>query len=378
MVYVRPRPYKKNGIVKGWEVDITIHFADGLPPHRVRKKSPMRTEKQSIEWGHRLGVTLAKQGRPDATPQPPAPPPSPLFKDFVKTYLRDWVLEQNSAPSTYRLREQELERYFMPRFGELRLTDITAERIAELRASLRLTQWGTLRGAKQKNSIICLLGHMLQKAKDWGLLSTPLPKLPERAKQPKTEIEIYTDEELDRLLAAAEGAHHLMILLGCDAGLRVAEMMGLRWSDLDLKQRRMMVRQQDNEREVTSPKGKEPRPIPLSRRLAAALKGAKHLGERVLVSREGVPVARKEIAKWLRRIEKKAGVISKSPHKLRHSFASRLLRSGAPMTAVQALLGHRSMATTLRYLHLHPGDIEAAIEKLSGEMPEKKQGEEET
>jgi site-specific recombinase XerD len=124
---------------------------------------------------------------------------------------------------------------------------------------------------------------------------------------------------------------------------------------------------------VTPPKSKKPRAIPLSDALFEALSVGQHLGERVLMY-DGKPVTRGQIANWLRVAERRAKVIGAlSPHKLRHTFATRLLSKGANVKAVQALLGHSSLQTTMAYLHLLPGETETAIRKLSGDKPETKE-----
>ncbi|MEK7133980.1 MAG: tyrosine-type recombinase/integrase [Patescibacteria group bacterium] len=53
------------------------------------------------------------------------------------------------------------------------------------------------------------------------------------------------------------------------------------------------------------------------------------------------------------------------PHTLRHTFASQLAMKGAPIPVIQALLGHSSVSTTMRYSHVAPSSLRSAIEMLS-------------
>jgi hypothetical protein len=62
---------------------------------------------------------------------------------------------------------------------------------------------------------------------------------------------------------------------------------------------------------------------------------------------------------------KKAGIQNASWHTLRHTTASRLIMAGAPLPTVKEVLGHRDIQTTLRYAHLAPSHIQAAMEKGS-------------
>ena len=61
----------------------------------------------------------------------------------------------------------------------------------------------------------------------------------------------------------------------------------------------------------------------------------------------------------------KAGIQNKSWHTLRHTTASRLVMAGVPLPTVKEILGHRGIQNTLRYAHLAPSHIQAAIEKSS-------------
>ena len=65
------------------------------------------------------------------------------------------------------------------------------------------------------------------------------------------------------------------------------------------------------------------------------------------------------------RVRKKAGLRKIGWHTLRHTFASHLVMRGVPLTAVQMLMGHSSVNTTMRYAHLAPSTLRAAIDLLN-------------
>lgn len=98
-------------------------------------------------------------------------------------------------------------------------------------------------------------------------------------------------------VAAHDGAMpRLIVLLGGDAGLRCGEMMALEWTDLDLSKRQLTVARSDWKGHVTAPKGGRIRHVPLTTRLADALREARHLrGTRVLLDADRKPLTQKVV-----------------------------------------------------------------------------------
>lgn len=141
------------------------------------------------------------------------------------------------------------------------------------------------------------------------------------------------------------------------SGLRVAELCGLRRSDVDVAGRRVVV----------WGKGAKQRRVPLSPPSAEALR-------RWLTVRHDVVPAEGEHARAMfanergrrltprdvRRIVDRRAAQPTHPHALRHSFATHLLDGGADLRAVQELLGHADVATTQRYTHVSKQRLRAA------------------
>ena len=96
--------------------------------------------------------------------------------------------------------------------------------------------------------------------------------------------------------------------------------------------------------------------MPLTVELATELQGHRQLPA-ALVFTDANGVRRKHAQVWrmLGRLAKRSGLERIRPHDLRHTFASQLVSSGAPIAAVQQLLGHADIQTTMRYAHLAPG-----------------------
>jgi site-specific recombinase XerD len=107
------------------------------------------------------------------------------------------------------------------------------------------------------------------------------------------------------------------------------------------------------------------RAIPLSPETVQLLKRHRHLrGELVFCARDGRMLVKTECKHPLWRACKRAGLRRIGWHVLRHTFASHLVMRGAVIKAVQELLGHSSITTTMRYAHLSPDARRAAIELL--------------
>jgi integrase/recombinase XerC len=137
------------------------------------------------------------------------------------------------------------------------------------------------------------------------------------------------------------------------AGLRVSELVGLDWPDIDLSARVLRV----------MGKGSKERMVPFGRPAAEALRHWLEVWEGVRsASEEGEPVflnhaggrltdrsVRRVIDRWVDIAAVARGV---HPHTLRHTFATHLLESGADLRAIQELLGHSSLSTTQKYTHL--------------------------
>jgi integrase len=184
---------------------------------------------------------------------------------------------------------------------------------------------------------------------------------------PKKTMGFHDFEEYERLLTVApkRGATYLMVLLGGDAGLRLGEIVALEWRDVDLSARRLAVQRSDWLGHVTVPKGGRTRRLPMTQRLTAALKQARHLrSDRVLCLPDGAPMTRDRVIKAIRSAQRVAAVNVAGVHVLRHTFCSHLAMRGAPARAIQELAGHADLSTTQRYMHLSPAATEDAIRLL--------------
>lgn len=130
----------------------------------------------------------------------------------------------------------------------------------------------------------------------------------------------------------------LIVLLGGDAGLRCGEMMALEWTDVDLSKRQLCVQRSDWKGHVTVPKGGRLRYVPLTIRLAAALRDHRHLrGKRVLCGADASALRQREVQGLVLRAARRANLANGGVHILRHTFCLHLAMRGAPGRAIQEL-----------------------------------------
>ncbi|HET6850617.1 MAG TPA: tyrosine recombinase XerC [Gaiellales bacterium] len=150
----------------------------------------------------------------------------------------------------------------------------------------------------------------------------------------------------------------LELLYGC--GLRASEACSLRVRDVDLDGRRVRV----------TGKGDKQRVVPLGGAALEAIReyvrhGRPRLAGEVasqslFVSIRGRPLAPSDVRRALASALRREGLPSRSPHALRHSFATHLLEGGADLLSIQELLGHASVATTQVYTHVSVRHLKTA------------------
>jgi len=270
------------------------------------------------------------------------------------------------SPSTQRSYEQILRVHLVPFFGDRDLRSLTAEDGAAYR-SARLE---TL-SAKTVVNHLGVLSSMLEKAVVWGYAEHNIARGIERPRVPPPRVRFWIRAQSSRFLVACEAVAPdwlAFFLTALRTGLRLGELIGLRVRDVLLDGvGRVDVRRSVHRGIEGAPKSGRARQVPLTPRLKGVLEArvegvsANALvfpGARGFLSRDQV-----KHAFW--RATEAAGLERIRIHDLRHSFASQLVIAGEPLLAVQQLLGHADLRTTMRYAHLAPdgmGDVVAVLD----------------
>jgi len=202
-----------------------------------------------------------------------------------------------------------------------------------------------------------------------GVITVNVARLVRTPKAPRTLPDVPSAEQVNTLLDAiaagrierphpARDRAIFEILYGC--GLRISELAGLTFEDLDRGEGWLRVRG----------KGRKERQVPLTRKAAEALE--KYLTERSVVPGEQAVFLnhhRRPLSdRGMRGIVKfyatlLAGDSSLHPHSFRHAYATHLLADGADLRAIQELLGHARLSTTQKYTQVSLTDLMAVYDK---------------
>jgi integrase len=341
-------------------VDITLPLPNGSR-YRERKLVSESSKSAARHWGQERERHLLQHG-PPITPKE-----VPTLEQFAPRFVDGHVRANRHKPSGVATVQSIVKWHLVRTLGPKRLDAITNEQVQRLKLAM------ADRAPKTVNNVLTVLSTMLKKAVEWGELDR-LPCTVKLLPNPKKTMGFHDFDQYERLLSVARrrGADtYLMVLLAGDAGLRLGEIVALEWRDVDLPARRLTVQRSDWCGHVTVPKSGRPRRLPMTQRLTAALKAARHLrGGRVLCLPDGSAITRDRVIKAIRTAQRVAGLSESGVHLLRHTFCSHLAMKGAPARAIQELAGHADLTTTQRYMHLSPAATEDAIrlldERLAG------------
>lgn len=168
---------------------------------------------------------------------------------------------------------------------------------------------------------------------------------------------ILPEADVQRMMALEENPRNsAMLRLLYAGGLRVSELCGLTWQDMQPRGEAGQV--------TVFGKGGKTRAVLLSASTWKELMGIRAGAastDPVFLSRKGGALDPSQVMRIVRAAARRAGIEANvSPHWMRHAHASHALDRGAPIHLVQATLGHSSVATTGRYLHARPTESSAS------------------
>lgn len=276
--------------------------------------------------------------------------------DIVKSYTRYLKLERNYSPNTLAAYQNDLS--WLLSFceqQEMNPLDMQLEDLQHFAVQLHEHQIGPTSQARILSGIRSFYKYLLLS----GEIEQDPTELLESPHLGERLPEVLSTDEIDQIqksidLSKPEGQRNktiIEVLFSC--GLRVSELVNLKLSNLYLEEGFVRV----------MGKGSKERLVPISSKAIRELKYwfvDRNLmkiqqGEEdyVFLNRRGKHLTRTMILIMLKRQAVAAGITKTiSPHTLRHSFATELLKGGADLRAIQAMLGHESIGTTELYMHI--------------------------
>jgi len=275
-------------------------------------------------------------------------------------------------PSTYWVYHGYIENHIRPHFIDMRCDRLTQGAIQTF-VSNKLESGLS---AATVQSVFNFLKNGLGEAVSSGIFRVSFPR------RSSSKVEVLTIDEqrrLEAVVAASNDINRVGIILCLYTGIRVGELCGLMWQDIDFDGKQMHVRRtmqrikskEDSKKTAISfltPKSKSSqRSIPLPAFLLSILKEfkAKGMGEYIL-SRNGHAVEPRVMQYRFQRILKLAEIKPRSFHITRHCFSVRALENGFDIKTLSEILGHSSPVVTLKkYSHVLDEHKRKSMESLA-------------
>lgn len=281
---------------------------------------------------------------------------SVTFVEWMEMYLK--ADEAKLKMSTQKLYERYLNNYIKPFFGNIALRKMNTDILQEFVNSLSELAPSTIKG------VFSFLRETLKKANKENLISSiwlnvELPKLE------KHTTEVFTRDEQKRIENAIhleENPNGIGVLVCLYAGLRIGEVCGLKWQDIDFEDgtitvnrtiQRMTVDGKSILTEMTPKSSTSKRKIPIPSLLLNKLSEVKKNSEFSYVLSTKSHIMDPRVFQYqYKKLLKNAGVRYSNFHTLRHTFSVRALELGFDIKTLSEILGHADAAVTLKtYAH---------------------------
>lgn len=273
------------------------------------------------------------------------------FADASAEWLRYVQHDRDVKPSTlseYRHMAKRLDRTF----GETSIERIAAEDIERWRAGLSCSN------RTSQKYLIVLNGIFKRAMKVYGLPSNPMALVERPRVRHSSEIDVLSASEVRALVRETSTEQHkALILTAAFTGLRMGELLALRWGEVDFAAETIRVVRSFTIGGESSPKSGKPRSVPMVREVATALA---RLGQRehftgdddlVFAGVTGRHVDSKDVRAEYKAALTRAGLRNLRFHDLRHTFGTRAVEQAESILELKEWMGHANVQTTMRYLH---------------------------
>jgi integrase len=291
----------------------------------------------------------------------------------VGGYLDRWLtaIRDTIRVGTWKQYEMIVRLHIKPSLGSVRLEKLNALQVQ----SFYRERLDAGLSPRRVQYVHVTVRKALKDAVRWRLVPYNVADAVTPPRPTKPEITPLTAEQVKMLLAAARGRKlEALYIVAVTTGMRIGEMFGLKWSDVDLEAGVLRVRRTAAaDGTVNAPKtSSSKRTVRLSGLAIRALSGHPRTAEWVFASAAGTPIGICNFHKnsW-RPLLTRAGIPHRRVHDLRHTAATLMLSRGVPVKVVSEMLGHADVSTTLSiYAHVLPdmqGSAASAMDDLLSE-----------
>ena len=273
--------------------------------------------------------------------------PSPItFRELCRSYVENHL---PSLSSGTQLNYRGHIEVMLETLGHLRLNAIDNAALAHLRASLLRRRLKSCTVRRYLTTLSSIFTHAVVH----GMIEAGrLPKVDKRAlREARPRDRHLTREEYWRLYQRAAPHLQPIIELAVETGMRLNEVLGLRWASVDLDRREVRL-------EVT--KNNQTRTVPLSDAAVAVLAAAERASEFVFTN-PNTGTRYCDVWHAFRRACERADLEDFRFHDLRHTFASWAVQSGMDLYRLSKILGHSNVSMTSRYAHLSTQHLHEAV-----------------
>ncbi|PRP97659.1 Tyrosine recombinase XerD [Enhygromyxa salina] len=350
-----------------WMVHIEHTWPDGRK-QTIRKVSPVQTKRGAEQYERELRSQLVSGQWKGAKQQ------TPTLEGFTEEFLAYQATV--NKPTELSKKRGIILHHLIPAFGKRPLDQIDARAIDAYKAKKleQLSRRGKPFDPKTVNHHIKVLGRMLRVAHKWNLLHE-VPQIG-KLKERKSDFDFLDFEETEAFIAAAaehSPEWHPFVVVAIRTGLRVGELVALRWrEDVDLNRGRVRVQRSYHPKNgFRTTKNDKIRELPLTWDAVEALEVQRSRvdGELVFPGPNGGVTYANPCNDALEEIATAIDMRPIHNHGLRHTFASHAVMRGIPISQVQQWLGHGSILMTMRYAHLARGFGDDLIGRLAPDRP---------
>jgi integrase len=276
------------------------------------------------------------------------------FKDLMDKYMKEHSALYKAKTS--HIRDKSIIAHLNLKFGEMFLTEITTAMISEYKTQRKIDG----ASARTINYELTLMSHAYNLAiKEWEWVKDNPVKRVKKEKLNNTIERWLTQDEEERLMKASPAWIREIIVFAIHTGLRLTELLDLKWYQIDLDRGTLTIYEQKNKGVDT---------LPLSETVRILLKEKSRMSptqdDYVFPGKLNERRDTRSLQKSFNTSLKRVGIKNFRFHDLRHTFATRLVQRGVGIYEVQKLGRWKNTSMVMRYAHHYPESLRSSIEVM--------------